>query len=292
MERGAWERLPRAIWCPEAWLTLSSLAYTPSQSKCSFVTVLLSEDFLHCSVAWLRSLRRGATAHEVTVLVLPEISPDARARLLQAGADQVIENPNAVVQYQAFAKNYAILRVWQLGSLTGKDFQKAVYMDSDMIVTQNSDHLCQRPELSAARDLGAQGEDGLHSEEFNAGLMVLEPNEATFQRLVDLAPQVRSSSGGVQPLLRAAFPDFHPLDHWRDNVNARLFDLSRAEWHVEKIRSIHYTGPLKPCFTFASDFAAEEWEQSGRLRRAAPERGARVRFVSATGEGGIGPKRD
>ncbi|CAK9010120.1 unnamed protein product [Durusdinium trenchii] len=63
-----------------------------------------------------------------------------------------------------------------------------------------------------------QGEDGLHSEEFNAGLMVLEPNEATFQRLVDLAPQVRSSSGGVQPLLRAAFPDFHPLDHWRDNA--------------------------------------------------------------------------
>eukprot|EP00435_Cladocopium_sp_Y103_P061606 s370_g23.t1 len=67
-----------------------------------------SEDFLPCSVALVRSIRQSQTVHEVTALVLPEISQDAREQLLEAGADQVV---TAQAQYQAFAKNYAILRV-------------------------------------------------------------------------------------------------------------------------------------------------------------------------------------
>ncbi|CAL1158761.1 unnamed protein product, partial [Cladocopium goreaui] len=89
-----------------------------------------SEDFLPCSVALVRSIRQSQTVHEVTALVLPEISENAREQILEAGADQVvtaqeIQNPNEVVQYQAFAKNYAILRVWQLEELTKKAFHRA-----------------------------------------------------------------------------------------------------------------------------------------------------------------------
>ncbi|CAE7908153.1 unnamed protein product, partial [Symbiodinium microadriaticum] len=73
--------------------------------------------------------------------------------------------------------------------------------------------------------------------------------------------------GGLVPVLvhsfGAAFPDFNALDHLQDNVNARVYDLSRSSWDLRRIRSIHYTGPLKPCYTHAEDFAEEDWDQRG-----------------------------
>lgn len=235
-----------------------------SPGLCAFVTVVLTEDFVDCSLALVQSIRGTDTEHEVVVLVLPEVSEAARSKLRESGAHHVVQmeevnNPNKVVQYKIFAKNYGILRAWQLSELVGKSYRRAVYMDSDMVMTQNSDDLCQMPELSAARDLGGKpGEHAAgHIAEFNAGLMVLEPSEATFQRLMTLALEVSSPSGGVQPLLRAAFPDYSSLDHLRDNVNARVYELSPSLWKLGRIRSIHFTGPVKPCFTSAGDWDSE-----------------------------------
>eukprot|EP00930_Biecheleria_cincta_P040062 TRINITY_DN27481_c1_g1_i2.p1 TRINITY_DN27481_c1_g1~~TRINITY_DN27481_c1_g1_i2.p1 ORF type:complete len:168 (+),score=35.96 TRINITY_DN27481_c1_g1_i2:50-553(+) len=130
---------------------------------CAFVTVVLTEDFVDCSLALVQSIRGTDTEHEVVVLVLPEVSEAARNRLRDGGAHHVVQmeevkNPNKVVQYKIFAKNYGILRAWQLSELVGNRYHRAVYMDSDMVMTQNSDDLCQMPELSAARDLGGKPE--------------------------------------------------------------------------------------------------------------------------------------
>eukprot|EP00439_Symbiodinium_sp_Y106_P028437 s360_g3.t1 len=74
---------------------------------------------------------------------------------------------------------------------------------------------------------------------------------------------VISSPDASKKMLRAAFPDFNALDHLQDNVNARVHELSRSSWDLRRIRSIHYTGPLKPCYTHAEDFAEEDWDQRG-----------------------------
>ncbi|CAE7672664.1 unnamed protein product, partial [Symbiodinium sp. CCMP2456] len=71
---------------------------------------------------------------------------------------------------------------------------------------------------------------------------------------------VINSPDALKKMLRAAFPDFNALDHLQDNVNARVYDLSRSSWDLRRIRSIHYTGPLKPCYTHAEDFAEEDWD--------------------------------
>lgn len=251
--------------------------------RCTFVTIVLSEDFVECTAVLVHSIRATDTVNEVTVLVLPFITAVARNQLKAAGADHVVEveevkNPNRNVLYRVFSKNYSILRVWQLGTLLARQYDRAVYMDGDMVMTQNSDELCSMPELSAARDLGAPGARHEHSNDFNAGMMVLAPQEDTFTRLVELAQHIESPSGGVQPLLRAAFPEWTRLDHLRDNVNAHVFDHQRSSWRLAQIRSIHYTGPVKPCFTDAEEFSSKPSDEPFRTwhrlreRRDAPER--------------------
>lgn len=237
---------------------------------CAFVTIVLSEDFVECTAVLVHSIRAVQSVQEVAVLVLPDITEEARGRLRAAGAQYVVEveevdNPNRVVLYRSFSKNYGILRVWQLETLTGHRFDRAVYMDSDMVMTRNSDDLCTWPELSAARDLGAPGARDGHSSDFNAGLMVFTPSEATFARLLDLAQHIGSPSGGVQPLLRAAFPDWTRLDHLRDNVNSHMYQHQHSEWQLSRIRSIHFTGPVKPCFTDADESAGKPLDEPFRV---------------------------
>eukprot|EP00927_Polykrikos_kofoidii_P021261 TRINITY_DN20181_c0_g1_i1.p1 TRINITY_DN20181_c0_g1~~TRINITY_DN20181_c0_g1_i1.p1 ORF type:complete len:773 (+),score=116.63 TRINITY_DN20181_c0_g1_i1:343-2661(+) len=262
--------LGRLVWY--ALLTVASTANLDDSlaisKACAFVTIVFSNDFVKCASVLTHSLRAVGTHNEVVVLVHPSIRDSDRRGFLDAGAHHVIEvqeieNPNQHVLYKSFARNYGILRVWQLNSLLGHRIKRAIYMDADMVALQNGDDLCDLPELSASRDLA--GTRDRHTEDFNAGMMVLTPSEATFARLVNLAPHVASPTGGVQPLLRAGFPDWTKLDHFRDNVNVHVFEHQRPAWQLGHIRSIHYTGPVKPCLTDAEDFEKKPHDEPYRV---------------------------
>ena len=65
-------------------------------------------------------------------------------------------------------------------------FEKIVYIDSDMIVLENIDHLFDKNHISAVQG----GKLIFHWEDINSGLMVIKPNQKEFSELVNLIPTV------------------------------------------------------------------------------------------------------
>ncbi len=72
-----------------------------------------------------------------------------------------------------FNPRYAKLHLWNI-----TDYQKIIYVDSDMMALKNLDSLFHEyPEFSAAPDL--------HPGKFNSGIFVLEPNRTTYERMLN-----------------------------------------------------------------------------------------------------------
>lgn len=92
-------------------------------------------------------------------------------------------------------------------------FKKIIFIDSDMLVLRNIDHLFARPHLSACSD-GQYDKNNL-----NSGLMVIEPtnNSVELARIEQYLSEVYSQPQfGDQDVIRLAFPE------WRVNKELRL----------------------------------------------------------------------
>eukprot|EP00971_Amphidinium_carterae_P118315 2344207-Amphidinium_carterae.1 len=158
------------VWQPcriSLLFTAQCLWAAPSAAKCIFATIVLSADFLPCAEVLIKSIVATGTSHDIIVLLHAELNaPEGKQSLEAIGATVIevedVDNPNTLVLYPSFARNYAILRVWQVSALLSQTVDRVVYMDGDMVMTQNSDDLCNEPELSAARDLKGAGERGEH----------------------------------------------------------------------------------------------------------------------------------
>lgn len=134
-------------------------------------------------------------------------------------------------------------------------FDKIVYIDSDMLVLNNLDKLFDFPGLSATT-----GSKSAHPEytEFNSGIMVIEPNEKEYTKLiscVELAIDRKKKEGkgyGDQDVFNEYFKDWndHPEHNFGEEYNATyayIDDLMKAKRYTDlkQINVIHYVGPDK-----------------------------------------------
>lgn len=78
---------------------------------------------------------------------------------------------------------YTKLNAWRL-----TQFDKCVFLDADTLVLRNVDELFDRPEMSAAPDIG-------WPDCFNSGVFVFVPSETTYQALIQHAASVGSFDG-------------------------------------------------------------------------------------------------
>ena len=91
-------------------------------------------------------------------------------------------NPNLVLR-PWLTKTFSKLNIWTLTS-----YSKIVYLDSDILVLKNIDDLFEREELSA-------GSEDLWPDVFNSGVLVIEPSQTTFERLIERAQSEPSWDG-------------------------------------------------------------------------------------------------
>ncbi|KAH7679421.1 Glucuronosyltransferase protein [Dioscorea alata] len=237
----------------------------------AYATVLHSSDIYVCGAITLaQSLINTGTNRDLLLLHDHSIPPPKLRALATAGWTLVpigrIRNPFAAKNsYNEY--NYSKLRLWQL-----TNYDKLIFLDSDILVLRNLDLLFRFPELSAA------GNDGYI---FNSGVMVIEPSNCTFNRFMKQIKEVVSYNGGDQGFLNEAFPWWHRLprkvnflkNFWSNTTEEmteknRLFKAEPPELYV-----IHYLG-LKPwlCYrdydcnwnvgdqrVYASDPAHRRW---------------------------------
>lgn len=121
---------------------------TKTAKREAYATVLhSSEDYVCGALALAQSLLRTGTKHDLLLLLDLSISEPKREALVKAGwklrfIDR-IRNPRAKNKtYNEY--NYSKFRLWQL-----TDYDKIIFVDSDIIVLRNIDFLFYLPQLSA-----------------------------------------------------------------------------------------------------------------------------------------------
>lgn len=251
--------------------------HTKTQAKReAYATILHSADIYVCgAIVVAHSIRQTGSTRDLVILVDENISFDHRSALEEAGWKviqiQRIRNPRADPDsYNEW--NYSKLRLWQLS----KQYDKLIFMDSDVLVLRNIDFLFDLDEISAS---------GNSRTVFNSGVMVVEPQDCTFDLLMSKVTEIVSYNGGDQGFLNEIFTWWHRLPR-RMNYLKHFWSTSLEEW-TEKtelfslqppqqepgLYVLHYLG-LKPwmCFRdydcnwnvaelrqFASDEAHAAW---------------------------------
>ena len=89
----------------------------------------------------------------------------------------------ALLQRPDLGITFTKLNAWKL-----VEYEKCVFLDADTLVLQNVDDLFNRPEISAAPDIG-------WPDCFNSGVFVFVPSLQTYDALVAHALEVGSFDG-------------------------------------------------------------------------------------------------
>ncbi|XAR64032.1 Glucuronosyltransferase [Bertholletia excelsa] len=237
----------------------------------AYATVLHSTESYVCgAIALAQSLVQSGTKRDLILLLDKSISVPKREALAAAGWQiriiKRIRNPRAEKDsYNEY--NYSKFRLWQL-----TDYDKIIFIDSDIIVLRNLDLLFHFPQMAAT---------GNDASIFNSGIMVIEPSKCTFHIFMRRRHDVISYNGGDQGFLNELFVWWHRLPR-RVNFLKNFWSNYSGEAHLKnhlfgsdppKLYSIHYLG-LKPwlCYrdydcnwdleeqrVYASDVAHKRW---------------------------------
>ncbi|KAJ4965197.1 hypothetical protein NE237_017046 [Protea cynaroides] len=237
----------------------------------AYATVLHSSEAYVCgAIALAQSILQTGTKNDLVMLIDKSITQPKRDALAAAGWKlrmiKRIRNPKAEKDsYNEY--NYSKFRLWQL-----TDYDKIIFIDSDIVILRNVDILFKFPQMSAT------GNDAWL---FNSGIMAIEPSKCTFKALMELRKEIVSYNGGDQGFLNEVFVWWH---RWPRRVNylKNFWANTTLESSMKnqlfaadppKLYSIHFVG-LKPwlCYrdydcnwdigkqhVYASDIAHQRW---------------------------------
>ncbi|KAK8513844.1 hypothetical protein V6N11_029115 [Hibiscus sabdariffa] len=244
---------------------------TRNTKREAYATVLHSSEMYVCGAITLaQSLRKTGTKRDL-ILLLDDFIPEPKREALKAAGWELrfikrIRNPLAQKHtYNEY--NYSKLRLWQL-----TDYEKVIFIDADIMVLRNLDHLFHFPQMTAT------GNDVWI---FNSGIMVIEPSNCTFKLLMNKREEIISYNGGDQGFLNEVFVWWHRLprrvnflkNFWSNETAERSLKDQLLGADPPKLYSIHYLG-LKPwlCYrdydcnwnkrdhhVYASDVAHRRW---------------------------------
>lgn len=223
----------------------------------AYVTVLTSQAYIGGVNRLIKSLIKVKSKYPLYVLI-PSGKEELIDEILKMNysieclvlSPMNIESGTNYVEY--WRDTLFKLRVFSL-----KQFSKIVFLDSDMIVLKNIDHLFDSLHMSAVAS-GAV----LHSDwenQLNSGLMVIEPNEKEYEGLLDCIQEAQRErlemnyGFGDQDVIKKYYNDWpqqHQL-HLDERYNCLLGygELLKMKGMIKSVDNIyvyHFTGKEKP----------------------------------------------
>lgn len=230
----------------------------------AYITLLSSRNYLPGVLALSNSLRIVKSAYPLVCTLSKDIDIDVEKDLERHGIRCIRLNENVVgsnanPEEQAFSHwNFTFdkLQVWGL-----EGFEKLIFLDSDMLVIRNIDHLFEKDAFSAVcAGKSYPGHESWNT--LNSGLVVINPNKKVKQALVDLIDpviqkfQAKNLLVGDQDILHEYLPD------WKDECRLHLDEgynmfADYLTWYIKNngyaingkgkpIYVIHFIGKLKP----------------------------------------------
>lgn len=234
----------------------------------SYVCVLSTDNYLDGVLVLNENLQRIKSNYPLLCIINENISSKTRNILTYFGIMykemkniKYSENSNSerYVNY-GYNKGYLKNTFDKLNIFSLVEFEKIVYLDSDLLILENIDNLFNYPHLSCPRDLP------FNMTKFNSGVMVLEPNIDDFKELKERAIEASKENRKIsdQDIINEYFLDkITPLDYGYNMVReisevyVSYFDgvfkcpINRrgVGYFLENTpenKIIHYIGKIKP----------------------------------------------
>lgn len=224
-------------------------------TKDAYVTLLYGGFLLGARVLG-QSLKETGTKKELIALCTETVS-DTTKEILKKDGWTIRSITNIHSPYEGLSKRgdyfsgiFSKLHVWNM-----TEYERIIYLDSDVLVVSNIDHMF---------DCGTFCAAFRHSDLFNAGIIVVEPNRTLFKDMLDKIGSLPSYDDGDQGFLNVYFKNlvYAPFFNWSNSsrqhqpmrmpagLNSDIGSYyANSRWAIPpgEIRNIHYTlGPVKP----------------------------------------------
>ncbi|KAH9316005.1 hypothetical protein KI387_024632 [Taxus chinensis] len=238
-------------------------------SKRAYVTFLAGNgDYVRGVVGLMKGLRKVGSLYPLIVAVLPDVPLQHRKLLTNQGCIvreiQRIYPPENHVQFAMayYVINYSKLRIWEF-----EEFSKMIYLDADIQVYDNIDHLFDLPDghFYAVMDCFCE-KTWSHTPQykigycqqcpekvqwpselgqppalyFNAGMFVFEPGKETYDALLQTLQVTPPTPFAEQDFLNMFFQKiYRPIPLVYNLVLAMLW-RHPENVEVEKVKVVHY----------------------------------------------------
>lgn len=219
----------------------------------SYITYLANDSYLIGTLALYNSLLQSKNKYPLTVMVGKKVTSNSKQQLKKLGIKTILiptilpKNNNLLQNkrsgYSQWNNTFSKLYIFNLNQ-----FDKIVFIDSDIFVKKNLDHLFDCPNLSAV--VSGKSYPGNHSwNKLNSGLMVIVPEKATFNKLIHTLNSFKKNDTlGDQDIINNYFDNWNRNEclHLPEsyNVIARFEPFFRYKNYP--IYAIHFTGAKKP----------------------------------------------
>ncbi|KAF5186173.1 Galactinol synthase [Thalictrum thalictroides] len=255
--------------------------YNIGYSKRAYVTFLAGNgDYVKGVVGLAKGLRKVKSAYPLVVAMLPDVPEEHRELLRSQGCIvreiEPIYPPENQVQFAMayYVINYSKLRIWNF-----EEYSKMVYLDADIQVYENIDHLLDAADgyFYAVMDCFCE-KTWSHSPQysvgycqqcpdkvtwptemgtppslyFNAGMFVFEPSRLTFDSLIENLRITVPTPFAEQDFLNKYFNHIYkpiPLIYnlvlamlWRHPENVKLDEVKVVHYCAAGSKPWRYTG--------------------------------------------------
>lgn len=218
----------------------------------AYVTILSDDSYISGVVGLFRTLKKHCK-YSLLVLVSPNISQETILCLEKKNISYWIVQDIELdccfddSKFNYWKKTFFKFRIFEL-----TEFDKIVYLDSDMLILDNIDELFERPHLSAVSDhdfcvyMDVKG--------MNTGLMVIEPDEKCIAELLNtykLKYICKKKGGGIafgdQNIINDTFIDWETNGslHLPVTYNANYRMLHLYDKNIP-IKIVHFALQPKP----------------------------------------------
>eukprot|EP01039_Chlorochromonas_danica_P006912 gene6912-7639_t len=219
-----------------------------------FASLITTDSYFPGIQVVVKSIRQFHPTVPIEILIEDSVSVATQKRIKALGVLAILvpaidapfswDNSESSVTPCWAKSQYTKLHIWQLTK-----YRRVVYIDADCLVCQPLDEL-----LALQTDFAACP-DIFPPDRFNAGVLVIQPSEETFQRLLRLSSSTHSYDGGDTGFLNAVFNDWFVSDRSHRlpvayNAQRTMYWFTRKRpgyWQaIEPIRILHYSSSPKP----------------------------------------------
>ncbi|KAI8020715.1 Galactinol synthase 2 [Camellia lanceoleosa] len=227
--------------------TTAGLGKAASLTSQAYVTFLAGNgDYVKGVVGLAKGLRKVKSAYPLVVAILPDVPEEHRRILVAQGCIvreiEPVYPPENQTQFAMayYVINYSKLRIWEF-----VEYHKMIYLDADIQVYDNIDHLFDMP-----NELGPQP-----ACYFNAGMFVHEPNLSIYDDLLKTLKITPPTPFAEQDFLNMFFRKMYKPIPPVYNLILPLMWRHPENFELDKVKVVHYC---------AADQGSKPWRYTGK----------------------------